>query len=350
MTRQSSNGSRAAGSRRRASGSTAIASASFSGPRRPGIFATSPGASSGLRAEATWISPAGSRTAADQWVGPWISRPLRSAMPPSRSRGGESFTTSHDRRSRFPPVDLLLIAIWSFAVALAGGVAGLVLGNLRLPLLLQFSSSTAAGAGANVGVSAASALTATIAHWRGGRIDWPLFWLMAPPSLLGGIAGGVLSGLLPQRLLLAVIAVVVLYGALELGRRRQRPIAAEPGAGGRRRALAIAFAVGVLGGLVGLILGSLRLPAMVRWLGTTPRAAVGTNAATGVVVGIGGLIGHLNGGIDWNLLAAGCAGAVPGAYFGAQLTGRLDDEALLRVVALVLVLAGLSLAAQAIFS
>jgi uncharacterized membrane protein YfcA len=247
-------------------------------------------------------------------------------------------------------MDLLLVAIWSFAVALAGGVAGLVLGNLRLPLVLQFSTTASAGAGANVAISAASAFTASIAHWQGGRIDWRLFWLMAPPSLLGGIAGGVLSGLLPQRLLLATIAVVVLYGALELVRRQRRPVPHEQTPGGRWAAIAIAFAVGVLGGLVGLILGTLRLPAMVRWLGTTPKAAVGTNAATGVVVGVGGLLGHLTGGVDWNLLAAGCAGAVPGAYLGAHLTGRLDDAALLRTIAVILVIAGISLGAQAIFS
>ncbi len=87
-------------------------------------------------------------------------------------------------------MDLLFVAIWSFAVAVAGGIAGLVLGNLRLPVVLQLSSTAAAGAGANVAISAASALTASIAHWRGGRIDWRLFWLMAPPSLIGGIAGG----------------------------------------------------------------------------------------------------------------------------------------------------------------
>jgi uncharacterized membrane protein YfcA len=247
-------------------------------------------------------------------------------------------------------VDLLAVAIWSFAVALTGGVAGLVLGNMRLPLVLQFSSSAAAGAGANVAISAASALTASIAHWRGGRIDWRLFWLMAPPSLLGGIAGGVISGLLPQRLLLGAIAVVVLYGAVELTRHTRRSAPHEPTAGGRWTAIAIAFAVGVLGGTVGLILGTLRLPAMVRWLGTTPKAAVGTNAATGVVVGIGGLIGHLAGGVDWDLLAAGCVGAVPGAYLGAHLTGRLDDDALLRTIAVILVIAGLSLGAQAILS
>ncbi len=247
-------------------------------------------------------------------------------------------------------MDLVAVAIWSFAVALAGGVAGLVLGNLRLPLVLQFSSSAAAGAGANVAISAASAFTASIAHWRGGRIDWRLFWLMAPPSLLGGIVGGLVSGLLPQRLLLAVIAVVVLYGAVELTRRRRRPVPHEAAAGGRWVAIAIAFAVGVLGGLVGLILGTLRLPAMVRWLGTSPKAAVGTNAATGVVVGIGGLIGHLAGGIDWDLLGAGCVGAVPGAYLGAQLTGRLDDQALLKTIAAILVVAGISLGVQAILA
>lgn len=245
------------------------------------------------------------------------------------------------------PLDLICVAVWSFAVAVAGGVAGLVLGNMRLPVVLQFSSSTAAGAGANVAISAASALTASIAHWRGGRIDWRLFWLMAPPSLVGGIVGGLISGLLPQRLLLATVALVVLYGAVEISRQRRRPAPQEAPPGGRSVAVAIAFAVGVLGGLVGLILGTLRLPAMVKWLRTSPAAAVGTNAATGVVVGIGGLIGHLAGGVDWALLGAGCAGAVPGAYLGAQLTGRLDDDALLRAIAAILVVAGLSLGIQA---
>lgn len=244
----------------------------------------------------------------------------------------------------------LIVALWSFAVALAGGVAGLVLGNLRLPVVLQFASSPAAGAGANVAASGLSALTASVAHWRAGRIRWRLFWLMAPPSLLGGIAGGLLAGELPERALLAAIALVVLFGAYEISRRDRFANAGERRGGGVAAALTIAFAVGILGGLVGLILGTLRLPAMVKWLGTSPKAAVGTNAATGAVVGLGGLLGHLPSGIDWTLLWAGAAGAIPGAYLGAQLTGRLDDHTLLRVISLILVVAGLAIGAEAVFS
>lgn len=171
-------------------------------------------------------------------------------------------------------MDLLLIALWSFLVAVAGGLAGLVLGNLRLPLILQFSSSASAGAGANVAVSAASALAASIAHWRGGRIDWRLFWLMAPPSLLGGIVGGVVSGS-SRSGGVAASRYPTSRWALDGDRDRLR----------RRRARRAGRA--------------------------DPRA-------------------------------------VPGAYLGAQLTGRLDDEALLKTIAVILVVAGISLGVQAI--
>lgn len=249
-----------------------------------------------------------------------------------------------------PATELIFIAVWSFLVATAGGLAGLVMGNLRLPVVVGFASSPAAGAGANVAISAASALTSSVAHWRAGRIDWRLFWLMAPPSFAGGVIGGVISGLLPKRLLLAVIAVIVLQGSYELHRRVGAEDGSDPApasGGGKRTALAIAFVVGVLGGLVGLILGSLRLPAMVRWLGITPRNAVGTNAATGAVVGIGGLIGHFSGGVDWGILGAGTAGAVPGAILGARMVGRLDDRQLLRAISVILAVAGIALAVEA---
>ena len=229
------------------------------------------------------------------------------------------------------PLEVVAVVVWAFAVSAVGGIVGLVLGNLRLPVMLAFATSPAAGAGANVAVSGAAAVTAAARHARAGRILWHLFWLMAPASLVGAIAGGLLSGVIPDEPLLIAIGLVILYGAWEIYRHRPADqIEVEQEAGNQTLAVvATGFGIGLLGGFVGLILGSMRLPAMLRYLRIHPRQAVGTNAAVGAVVGVGGLIGHLPGGIDWGLLGAGCAGAIPGAYLGAHLTGRISDSGLL---------------------
>jgi uncharacterized membrane protein YfcA len=87
---------------------------------------------------------------------------------------------------------------------------------------------------------------------------------------------------------------------------------------------------------------------MVRWVGVGPYEAVGTNAAVGAIVGVGGLLGHLPSGVDWDLFAVGAAAAIPGADVGSHLTGRLDEQALIRACAAVLVISGLSMLVQAI--
>lgn len=246
-----------------------------------------------------------------------------------------------------------MVVVWSFAVSFAGGTVGLVLGNLRLPVIVLVGSSAAAAAGANVAISGAAALTAAYAHWRGGRLDWRLFGWMAPTSLIGAVVGGLLAGVLPERLLLFAIGLIVLYGAYEVARYRRPPAA--PAQAPSRSALLlnaalIGFGVGVLGGFVGLILGSLRLPALVKYVGITPGAAVGTNAAVGVVVGVGGLVGHLPSGVDWEILLVGAAAAMPAAYLGARFTGRLSDRRLLQAMAAILLLSGLAMLVQAFIS
>jgi hypothetical protein len=84
ITRTSSNGSRAALSFIRTVGISRNASARRSGPEQRHPDGEG-GGERRLRPEATWISPASSRAAAAQEVGPWISSPLRSAIPPRRS-------------------------------------------------------------------------------------------------------------------------------------------------------------------------------------------------------------------------------------------------------------------------
>jgi hypothetical protein len=117
---------------------------------------------------------------------------------------------------------------------------------------------------------------------------------------------------------------------------------ARPQQGVIRPAAAVVWGalIGLLGGFVGLILGSLRIGALLRFIGADAFRAVGTNVAVGFCLGVAGVLGHLNGGVDWTLLAVGAAASIPGALFGARLTGRLNEKQLLRAVGAILLVAG----------
>jgi uncharacterized protein len=98
--------------------------------------------------------------------------------------------------------------------------------------------------------------------------------------------------------------------------------------------------IGFLGGIVGLILGSLRMPALLRFVGAEPLRAIGTNLLVGVCVGIAGIAAHAPSGVDWTLFGVGAAASIPGALLGSRLTGRLDERRLLRAVGGILLVAG----------
>ena len=135
-------------------------------------------------------------------------------------------------------------------------------------------------------------------------------------------------------------AALLVFGIDLLRPKRATPEQAPRAERNVRAALVAGAAIGVLGGLIGLILGSLRLPALIRWVGEEPARAVGTNLVVGIAVGAAGLVGHLPGGIDWTLLWVGAAGSIPGALLGSRLTGRLSPGALLRAVGVILLVAG----------
>lgn len=245
------------------------------------------------------------------------------------------------------PLLLAAFAVWCFTVALAGGLAGLVLGNIRLPAALAIASSPAAGAGANIGISAVSAATASVAHIRAGRVNWRLFGWLLPPSIVGAVAGGLLSGELSHDALLTVIGLALLFFGIDL-LRPKRAVKLRARAAGPVATVAIGLLIGFLGGVVGLILGSLRMPALLRWLRQPAARAVGTNMAVGFWVGIAGVFGHLPGGVDCELLAIGAAASIPGALIGSRLTGRLSERRLLQAVGCILVVAGTVTLVQAL--
>jgi uncharacterized membrane protein YfcA len=99
-----------------------------------------------------------------------------------------------------------------------------------------------------------------------------------------------------------------------------------------------------------VILGTLRMPALIRSVGLDVRRAAGTNLVVGFLLGVAGFATHALGGagVHWDLLAAGLAGAIPGGWLGARASGRYSEDALRVALGIVLVVIGIVFAAQAV--
>jgi uncharacterized protein len=242
--------------------------------------------------------------------------------------------------------ELALAAAASLAAAVLGGAVGLVLGTLRLPALLVAASSPAAAAGANIAVSAASALVAGATHAHERRVDWRIVAWMTPPSVAAAFLGGYFGGLVPDRILLAVIAAVLLWNGVQLlvalraPRQARRP---------RLAAVVAGAVIGAIGGAVGLILGTLRLPALLGTVGLDARSAIGTNLLVGFFLGVFGFAGHaarLE--VDWALLVVCLAAALPGAWLGARVTGKVSEQVLRRAIGAALITVAVVIAVEAI--
>ncbi len=258
------------------------------------------------------------------------------------ARAGE-----HGRRgAAMEAWELALAFSGSFVAGYVGSMLGLVLGTLRLPLIVALTGSPLAAAGTNIAISAASAGAGAIRHARERRVDWRIVAWMAPPSVAGAVLGALAAGDVSERLLEAAIAAVLLWSGIDLA---LRPVHART----RERlrlwpAVAGGLGIGALGGAVGVILGTLRMPTLVRAVGMDVKRAAGTNLVVGFLLGVAGFVTFAGGtGVDWPILLAGLAGAIPGGWLGARATGRFDENALRLALGAVLVIVGVAFAVQA---
>lgn len=233
-------------------------------------------------------------------------------------------------------VDLAAAFVGAFVAGYLGAAVGLVLGTLRLPVVLLVTGDASSAAGTNIAISAAAAASGSVEHARAGRVDWRVVRWMAPPSVVGAVVGALFGDLVPEGVLLAGVAAVLGWNGVDLV---FRPVRARPSPEPKLvPAVGFGFLIGVVGGALGVILGTLRMPALLRSVGLSARMAVGTNLCVGFVLGTAAFLTRvLRVEVDWAILAAGLAGALPGAWLGARLTGRVSEEALRRAIGVALI-------------
>ena len=193
---------------------------------------------------------------------------------------------------------------------------------------------------------------------RERRLGGPLLRLLILGTLPGVVAGAVLRVTVldgTQAFLLIVAAVLIPLGGWLAFAAPPAPSAGR--SRGRERAiLALAVAVGVVGGIYGIGGGSILGPILVGLGFTVFEVAPAALAAT-FVTSLAGVATYLllsigaSGDIapDWALGAGMGVGGMAGAYLGARLQARLPEKLLRRGLGLLALALGLYYAQQALF-
>lgn len=241
---------------------------------------------------------------------------------------------------------------------------GIVLGGLVLAAAVLYASVGHGGASgylaamALVGVApeamkpTALALNVLVAgigavkFYRAGRFSWPTFWPFAVLSVPFAFLGGAVT--LPGVAYRPLVGLVLLYAAYRLFRQPgAAAAAAQERVIPRVAALLAGAAIGLLSGLTGVGGGIFLSPLLVLAGWATVRTASGVAAAFILVNSVAGLLGQALQGATLPPFLPGLAiAAVIGGWVGAEVgSRRLPAPAIRRLLAVVLVVAGLKMLA-----
>ena len=250
-----------------------------------------------------------------------------------------------------------LMAVISLVVGLSGGIVGIALGVIRLPMLTLFGVDPLVAAGTNLMISVMGSIIATLEAFFDQRVVPTVVLAMGAPAIVGAFIGGYFADILPIWVLLTVVTLLMVWSALFLiawsirlmRLRRRYPSVRTRRAftGGDKLKLDFkqvcregfaGFVIGSIGGAVGLVLGVLRMPALLA-MRMDPHKAAGTNLAITVFVGFFGFVGHLlKGSVDWHLIAIVGIPGVIGMYVGTRLANHFDAPRLRLIVGVVVLI------------
>lgn len=262
----------------------------------------------------------------------------------------------------------LLMGILSGSLGAMLGIGG---GVFLVPFLvlvvgLPFHQAAAVSLAAVIATSTAvSAATA-------GRqlINLRLGMVLEVATAAGGLAGGLTAQMLAPSTLQIVFAVVAVFVAIAVLRRREEPPLphdADPGSLGGRfvderscqtityrvhrlpLGLAASFLAGNLSTLLGIGGGVIKVPIMVTWCGVPMRVAAATSSfMIGVTATSGAVIYYGHGALIPALAASAVLGTQVGSAAGLRLAARARAQRLRLLLAIVLVVVAVLMVVRAL--
>ena len=240
------------------------------------------------------------------------------------------------------------------ALALAGLVAGwintLAGGGslLTVPALMWYGLPADLANGTSRIAVLAQGVTATLAFWREGRLEWKLLAPVAAPSVLGAVIGAYAATLIPNQVLtpLVVVTLVIMAFSMFLKPQSFAPPEGSPTLDPRAHpaALGALFAAGFYGGFLQAGVGIVLLFVFARLLRIDLIRGNGLKVAVVFVYSIVVvLIFAARARISWLAGSALALGQIAGALLGVRFSIRMGQDVVQKVLFAVIVLLALAL-------
>jgi uncharacterized membrane protein YfcA len=267
---------------------------------------------------------------------------------------GDGLTTLALAGADLSGVELTGLAIMSLIVGVVGGIVGIALGVVRLPVMTAIGVDPLIAASTNLLVSVLGSFAGSWPAILQHRIVFRVVLVIGIPAIAGSFIGGLYADLVSRTVLLTIVALLLVWSAAMMilratselrGKAVSHKESNDDSNAGRgdlnRKTIAresvLGFGIGLIGGAVGLALGVLRMPALIHVLKMRPSLAAGTNLALTILVGSSGFTGHLiRGRVDWLLVSVIGIPAMIGMFAGSRMSGNVDPTKLRLVVGLVL--------------
>lgn len=249
-----------------------------------------------------------------------------------------------------------LYTLSGFAVGAIVGLTGVGGGSLMTPLLvLLFGVHPATAVGTDLLYAALTKAGGTVAHGRKGHIDWSITGRLALGSIPAAAITIFVLSLLPKGsntigaiishglgFALVLTAIAILFG------RKLRDYATRHEDSALRQAylgkitILVGAVLGVLVTISSVGAGALGVAAL---FFLYPRLSsvriVGSDVAHAVPLTLVAGLGHwLLGSVDWLLLGSLLLGSLPGIWLGTQMSAKVPEHILRRILASMLVLIG----------
>jgi uncharacterized protein len=202
----------------------------------------------------------------------------------------------------------------------------------------------------SMAIVGAIAVAAAIPYAKWRQIDWLKVWNFGIPGMVGAWVGASLGGMAAETVQLVVFGVVLLSASWFMLRVDVTTNTADLPDAGKWLPLAWlaiqGFVVGVVTGFVGVGGGFLIVPALVIFAKTPVRIAIGTSLA---IIAMNSAVGFAKyqrvlrdreSAVDLTTILLFAGIGILGSQIGQRLNARMDQEALRRLFAWVLILLG----------